>query len=521
MPLREKLLSMTMKAAKVYLVGAGPGDPGLITLRGLECLRQADVIIYDNLCNPLLLRHASRRAKIIFAGKHSGLQTLSQRKIEHHMIRYATSGKVVVRLKGGDPFVFGRGGEEAARLHDAGVLFEIVPGVTSAIAAPAYAGIPVTHRDHASGVAVVTAYEDPDKPESLLDFHALARFPGTLLVLMGVKRLPPFLERLTRCGKPSSTPVALIRWGTRGFQQVLTGTVGNMGEKCEKTNFRPPAVAVIGDVVRCREKLRWFEKKPLFGKRIVVTRTRDQSGTLTSQLIDLGAEVLELPTIEIQKVRSPQVRKMASNAASWDWVIFASPWAVDFFLEEIRLRHGDLSPLKRTRFAVVGPGTQTHLKENGLRADLMPRVHTAKGLAQTIRSNSKKFLNKNVLIPRSEIGRDEVLKAMKQVKANAQAVTIYQNKLPKLGWEILALERFGADTLTFTSSSTVTHFVRLLRKPGIFSNSLRRTLMSCKWISIGPATSETIRKHGFRVHREARKHDLSGLIQAIRKTVSR
>jgi len=503
-----------MKRGTVYLVGAGPGDPGLITVRGVQCLERADVVIYDNLCNPLLLRHAPQRAEILFAGKHSGLHTISQERIEQCMVRHARAGKNVVRLKGGDPFVFGRGGEEAATLQKAKISFEIVPGVTSAIAVPAYAGIPATHRDHASGVAIVTAYEDPEKPESFLDFQALARFPGTLMVLMSVKRLEPFVQRLMHVGKPPQTPVALVRWGTRGIQQALTGTLRDIAAKCEKTGFRAPAVVVIGDVVRCRKQLAWFEKRPLFGKRIVVTRSREQASALTSRLVDLGAEVFELPTIKIEPLRS---RKMKSAAAQiWDWIVFVSPSAVDCFLQQVEERCGNLRGLMRTRFAVVGPGTHEKLRSYGLDAALMPKIHTAEELSRLILKKKSELAGQRILVPRSKIGGENVRRALKKAGAEVCDVVAYRNRIPNLKWEILALDRFGADIVTFTSSSTANHFVQLLKQPRLFSSALKRMLKCCRWISIGPATSAEIRRHGFRVHRQASTHDLDGLVRALK-----
>ncbi len=506
-----------MKRGTVHLVGAGPGATGLITVRGRECLSCADVVIYDNLCNPALLKEAPRDAEIIFAGKHSGTRTLTQSRIEQIMVRRAKAGRTVVRLKGGDPFVFGRGGEEAATLKGHGIKFEVVPGVTSAIAVPAFAGIPVTHRDHASGVAIVTAYEDPDKPESALDYGVLAGFPGTLVVLMSVKRLGTMADKLVAAGKSSRTPMALVRWGTRGMQQTLVGTLGDIAEKAAKADFRPPAVAVVGDVVRCRKQLHWFEQRPLFGRRIVVTRTREQSSDLAARLRDMGAEVIELPTIEIQRVQSTAVRNAARRAGEWEWVVFASPWSVDFFLDAVMREHGDVRALSKAKFAVIGPATATRLNARGLKVDLMPWIYTGAGLAEKIKRQIAKGKGQKVLLPRSEIGGDEIESALRTMGAHPQPVVVYRNVMPKLTWEISALERIGADLVTFTSSSTALHFAALLKNRKLISASTRAMLKRCRFVSIGPSTSASMRRVGLRVHAEAKPHTMDGLIRAVQR----
>ena len=516
-----------MKRGMVYLVGGGPGAPGLITARGLECLRRADTVIYDNLCNPSLLREAPENAEIVFAGKHSGLRTLSQERIQRLMVHRARAGKTIVRLKGGDPFVFGRGAEEAEALRRQRITFEVVPGVTSAVAVPAWAGIPVTHRDHSSAFAVVTAYEDPEKSDTALDYHALARFSGTLVILMGVKRMGDAAKKLMDAGKSPRTPVALVRWGTRGFQQTLTGELGNIAARAARADFRPPAVAVIGDVVRCRGKIQWVERCPLFGRRVVLTRSREQAGEWASHLRNLGAEVLEFPTIEIQRMENARVRRAARLAGKWDWVIFTSRWAVDFFLDAIMAEHGDLRALTGVKLAVVGEATAARLKARGLKPDLKPQIQTAKGLCAKIRNSKFEIRNSKALLPRSEIAWDELEKTLRALGAAVEPLVIYRNRLPRLTWELDALKRMieqwssQHSTLSaqrsvmvmFTSSSTAANFVKLLRG---LPFSTRKLLKKCRFISIGPTTSGALRRFGMKVHAEAKTPSLNGLVQVLK-----
>lgn len=503
-----------MKKGKVFLVGAGPGDPGLLTVKGRRCLQQAEVVIYDNLCNPSLLKEVPQKAKIIFGGKHSGLQSLSQIKIERWMVRYALSGKYVVRLKGGDPFVFGRGAEECATLQKHGIEFEVVPGVTSAIAVPAYAGIPVTHRDCSSGFTVVTAYEDPNKSQTLLDYKILAQFPGTLVFLMGVKRLKYVAENLISHGKSPHTPVALIRWGTRTFQQTLIGKLADISSKIEKVGFRPPSVIVIGEVVRCRKEIQWFERRPLFGRRIVITRAQEQAGELSERLWELGAEVLELPTIQIERVKSAAVCRSIKKVADFDWVILTSPWAAEFFLDSVLEEHGDIRVLSGIKFAVIGPTTASKLRARGLSVALQPVIHTSEGFA----AHCKRLGNwqqKRVLLPRSNIARDVLELTLRRLEARVHPVVIYRNKAPKPSWQVDALYRMGADEILFTSSSTVKNFEQLLRNRNLISHPMRKLLRQCRMISIGPTTSDTLRKLGFRVHAQAKEASVEGLIRCL------
>lgn len=487
--------------AKVYLVGAGPGAPGLITVRGKELLQTADLVIYDNLCNPYLLREAPKSARFIFAGKHSGISTISQAKIEKLMVQHALAGKTVIRLKGGDPFLFGRGGEEAQTLAKYKISYEIVPGVTSAIAVPAFAGIPVTHRDYASSVAIVTAYEDPTKTESI-DYDVLAKFPGTLLFLMGVKRMAGIAERLVQAGKSKDTPAAMIRWGTRSIQKTITGKLGNISKIADRIGFRPPAVIVVGDVVKCRDQIKWFESKPLVGKRVVVTRTREQASELSAELLQRGADVIELPTIEIQRIKNRKVTGSIERISSYHWVFFTSPWGAKFFFDELMDVHGDIRVSRDLKFGAIGRVTAEKIRERGIPVSLVPKRRTSQGLIAELKKRAREFKGVKVLLPRSEIGRDDLELYLKSIGAHVDPISIYKNIAPKLTWELEALERAGADIVTFSSSSSVENYVKLVRSSKI-SKKLRSELKIARHISIGPETSKALKRYGMKVHAEA------------------
>lgn len=497
----------------VFLVGAGPGDPGLLTLRGLEVLRRADVVVYDNLCNPFLLAEAPRGAEVMDAGKHSGTATLRQELVSRLMVRRARAGRTVVRLKGGDPFVFGRGGEEAAALVRAGIPFEVVPGVTSAIGVPAYAGIPVTHRNHASGFAVVTGHEEVSKGEPSMDYGALARFPGTVVFLMGVKRLADVVARLRAAGKPASTPAALIRWGTRAAQRTLCARLGEIATRAEKAAFRAPAVFVVGDVVRCRQRVAWVEKKALFGARVVVTRSRKRAGGLSTRLREFGAEVLEVPLIEIVPLRDRAVKAVARRADRWDWIVFASAEGVESFLDAVLAERGDLRALGGARLAAVGEATAARLAERGLRAELVSREGTASALARALRRRES-WRGKRVLLPGSAIGGREVERALRARGAEVRFLPVYANRRPRLTWEIPALERAGADVVAFTSASTARNFALLLKDRRL-APPLARRLRGCAHVSIGPSTSAALRREGLRVAAQARRSSLDALATAV------
>jgi uroporphyrinogen III methyltransferase/synthase len=502
-----------MKKGKVYLVGAGPGHAGLITVRGIECLRRADVVIYDYLSNPAFLQSAKPSAKILYAGKKAGNHTLSQRTIESVMIRHAKAGRHVVRLKGGDPFLFGRGGEEAAALKKRGIPFEIVPGVTAGTAAPAFAGIPVTHRAHASAVAMITGHEQgiSGKGKGVsVDFENLAHFKGTLVFFMGVERLGHIASELIRHGKKAGTPVALVRWGTTGRQQTLAGKLGDIAAKARKSRFQPPALIVVGDVVKLRQSLGWFERLPLFGKRVVVTRTRQQAGELRKQLEELGADVLELPTIEIRPPANPApLRKAIAGIGRYRWLIFTSPNGIDAFFEEFLKRHGDVRKLGPVRIAAIGPATAAKLAGRGLKADLMPREYVAEKIVDEMKKQNGRG---RVLLARADIARDALPRGLRKLGYAVDETVAYRTVAPARSIETDRLMREGADFITFTSSSTAENFAKLLGK-----TRLRRIPGRPKLISIGPVTSGSMRKLGMKPAAEAKVFTIPGLVDCLLK----
>jgi len=516
-----------VKKGKVYLVGAGPGNPGLITVRALECLARADVVIYDYLSNPVFLKHAKPSAKIVYAGKRAGNHALTQGEIERFMIKEALAGRTVVRLKGGDPFLFGRGGEEASALRERRIGFEIVPGVSSGIAAPAYAGIPVTHREHASAVAMITGHEQEAggrrqeaggrrqeaggrRQEAGVDYKNLAKFKGTLVFFMGVERVEKIAAELIRHGKKPSTRAALVRWGTTGSQQTLTGKLSNIGARARKARFAPPALIVIGSVVGLRGRLNWFEKLPLFGRRIVVTRTRAQAGELRRRLEELGADVLELPTIDILPPRDPRsIQRAVSRIQDFDWLVFTSPNGVDFFFEEFLNQHGDIRRLGRVRLAAIGPATSAKLKERGLKVDLMPREFVAERVAEELKKRPGRG---RVLLARADIARDALPRLLRKAGFSVEEATAYRTAAPARASATARLLSEGADLVTFTSSSTVENFVKLLGKRKIASIPRRP-----RYVSIGPITSQTMRKLGLKVSAQAGSYTIPGLIERILK----
>lgn len=495
---------------KVYLVGAGPWREDLITLRGKECLERADVVVYDYLCNPQMLRWARPDAELIFAGKKSKSHCSSQEEINKLLIRHALDGKTVCRLKGGDPVIFGRGAEEALELRRAGIPFEIVPGISSAIAAPIYAGIPVTHRERCSQLTIFTGHEDPAKPESLLDMRQLAQANGTRVMLMGVKRIRAVAETLRKEGMDGKTPVALIRWASSARQQTLAGTLEDIADQVERTDFTPPAVAVFGDVVNLRAGLNWFEELPLFGKRVVVTRSRKQSGPLTAQLQELGAEVIELPTIRIDPpVDLLGFGHMVQDAHEYDWIIFTSPNGVESFFDLFFKLYDDVRSIGGAALAAVGPGTAAKIREYRLAVDLTAENAVAEGLAQAFEERVGTLENLRMLWVRAEETRDVLSKAL-VTRGVILDETIGYRTVAETDDRFGAAARFaeeGADILTFASSSSVEHFLELdLPLPG-----------HLKIASIGPVTSRTLQKHGLPVDAEADTHDIPGLIAAVRK----
>lgn len=497
------------KKGKCHLVGAGPGDPGLLTLRGRECLERAEVIVYDYLCNPELLKWAPPECEKIFAGKKAGAHTLAQEEINALLVAKAGEGRRVVRLKGGDPFLFGRGGEEALALARAKIEFEIVPGVTSAIAAPAYAGIPVTHRGHNAHVTFFTGHEEPGKSESAIDFAALAKLGGTQVMLMGVERIETITAEMMRNGVAPELPVALIHRGTTGRQKTLVGTLGEIAAKVAGTNFAAPAIAVFGEVVKLREELNWFEGGPLAGKRIVVTRTRSQSGALSKELRALGADVFELPTIRIEPPSDLRAfAELVQDAHSYDWIVFTSPNGVEAFFNLFYKLYDDARELGAARLAAIGPATAQRIRDFHLHVDLQPAEFVAEAVVREFKKEGG-VENLRVLLARAEKARDVLPRELSAMGAIVDEGFAYQT-VPETRDESGARRRLaeeGADLITFTSSSTVENFLALgLPWP-----------QGMQVASIGPITSKTAREHGLTVDVEARRHDIPGLVAAIEK----
>ncbi len=494
----------------VYLIGAGPGDPDLITLKAIKAIKRADVIVYDYLANPRLLTYASPEAEKIYVGKKGGCHTLSQEGINQLLVEKAKEGKVVARLKGGDPFLFGRGGEEAEVLVEAGIPFEVIPGVTSAIAAPAYAGIPVTHREHTSTFSIVTGHEDPTKEKSAINWAALAKI-GTIAFLMGMKNLSRICENLMREGKVPETPVAVIQWGSTPRQQVVTGTLVDISDRVREAGLGPPSIILVGEVVKLREKLNWFEEKPLFGKRIMVTRTREQASKLIEALEELGAECLEVPTIKIVPLKNYEVLDHAlSELESFDWVVFTSVNGVKYFFERLFVAGKDVRALAGAKLAAIGQATAQGLKNYGLRVDLLPKEYRAEGLIAAFKEIG--VSGKKILIPRALEAREILPQKLEEMGAKVVVAPVYQTVLPeKNAKQAKELLRKGVDVVTFTSSSTARNLLAMLGEEA--QELLSRVVLA----SIGPITSKTLQQAGFKPHIEAKEFTILGLVQAIKE----
>ena len=499
--------------AKVYLVGAGPGDPGLITIRGRQCIENADVIIYDYLAAPALLNYAPKHAEVIYVGKKGGDHTLSQDKINALIVEKAKTGSMVCRLKGGDPFIFGRGGEEAEILVANAIPFEVVPGVTSAIAAAAYAGIPLTHRKLTATLAFITGHEDPHKEESSIDWESLARGIGTLVFFMGVKNLPDIARKLIANGKSPKTPVALIRWGTTPGQITVTGTLDDIAERAKKADLKPPVIIVVGEVVQLRNTLKWFENRPLLGKRIVVTRARQQASDLVRRLSDLGAECLEFPTIKVVSADNPvPLDDAVKNISDYDWIIFTSVNGVKFFFDHLFGTDKDVRALNHLHTAAIGPATAEKLFEYGLKSDIIPQNYRAEAVVDAFRKI--KLEGKKILLPRAKEARPVLPVELRKMGAEVDEVTAYLTENVRGNADQL-LERLEAktiDLITFTSSSTVQNFKDLL-PPDKFKQLIKGITIA----SIGPITTETAIESGFEVLITAKSFTIPGLCEAVVK----
>lgn len=504
-------MSDMKKKGMVYLVGAGPGDPGLITVKGLKCIAAADTLIYDYLAAEAFLAHARPEAEMIYVGKKGGDHTLPQEKINRLLVAKAKEGKAVVRLKGGDPFVFGRGGEEIEELLADGVPFEIVPGVTSAVAAPAYAGIPLTHRKFTSTVAFITGHEDPTKASSSVDWAALAGGIGTLVFFMGVKNLPHICKQLIDHGRPDDTPVALVRWGTTPRQQTVTGSLRNIVEKVRAAKLKAPAIIVVGGVVSLREQMQWFEQRPLLGKRIIVTRARQQASALVERLSALGAVCLQYPTIRIQPPASWDALDAAIDTiATYQWIVFTSVNGVSQFFERLFILGKDARALAHLQTAVIGPATAERLKSYGLTSDIVPENYRAEAVVAAFGERDLK--GKRVLLPRAKQARPILPVELRALGAQVDEIPVYETVTDSASAQGIcgALANGEVDLVTFTSSSTVENFQQML--PAGERDAL---MAKVKTAAIGPITAETARRLGFTVDIEASTYTIEGLVEAI------
>ncbi len=497
---------------RVSLVGAGPGDPGLLTVRGRRCLEGCDVVVYDNLSNPALLAYTRPDAEVVFAGKHGSGVRMSQEEISAIVIDRALAGRWVVRLKGGDPFVFGRGGEEALECVRAGVPFEIVPGVTSAIAAPAYAGIPLTHRDHASTVTFVTGHES-EKPDmaSPLPWESLARQGGTLVLFMSVLQLEQNLARLVGGGLAPETPAAIVRWGTTSRQELIVGTVASLPREAAARKLRPPAVVVVGDVVRLAPELQWFSRRPLFGRRIVVTRARAQARTFATLLEDAGAEVIPVPTIATVPPASwDAVDGALDRLGDYAWLVLTSENGVTAFFDRLRARGGDVRALAGVAIAAIGPQTRAAIEERGLRVALTPSEYRAEAVADALVAAG--VAGRRVLLARAASARAILPQRLAAAGAVVDEVAVYETIVPPEAASAAAL--FAGDRrpdlVTFTSSSTVTNFARLFP-----ARDLPRVLEGVAIGCIGPITAATARDLGITVDVQPDEYTIPAFAAAI------
>ena len=499
------------KQGKVYLIGAGPGDPGLLGLKAKECLETADAVVYDRLADPRILAFARKDAEMVYVGKASANHTMRQPDINKLLVKLAQEGKTVARLKGGDPFVFGRGGEEAIELLEAGQPFEFVPGVTSAIAVAEYAGIPVTHRHVATSFAVITGHEDPTKGASTINWKGLATAVDTLVFLMGVENIEKISSQLIANGRSADCPAAVIRWGTHPEQRTLVTTLGKAAADVKANNLKPPAIFLVGEVVKLREQLQWFDNKPLFGQTIIVTRARAQASDLTKKLEALGAKVIEVPAIKIVPAADyGPLDKGIAELSSYKWLVFTSANGVEYFFERLNFAGKDARALAGVQLAAIGSATADALKAHGLTADLIPSAYKAEELAEALAD--KITAGDKILIARAKVAREVLPESLRKIGAEVNVVTAYETVADCENKDELlaALEDGSASVVTFTSSSTVTNLLKVL---GDKAELLSKVALA----AIGPITSETLQKHGFAPTIESEKYTIDGLVKAIRE----
>lgn len=500
------------KKGKVWLVGAGPGDPGLITVKGLRCIADADVIVYDYLANPSLLAHAKPGVEEIYVGKIAGNHAMKQGDIDLLLCNKALEGKNVCRLKGGDPYVFGRGGEEALCCYEHGVPFEVVPGVTSAVAVPAYAGIPVTHRSATSSLRIITGHEDPTKSESNLDWNEIAATKATLVFLMGIRNIGQIAGSLVACGRDPETPVAVITKGTLPTQRSVSGTLADIAERVQESGIKPPGLIVVGEVVAFRDRLNWFEQSPLFGRTIAVTRARAQASGLVAELEALGAEVISAPSIRIESLAASEpMREAIRGLSKVDWIVLTSVNGVDAFLESLALENLDLRTLAKVRIAAIGPATADRLREKGLNPDLLPEKFVAEALLEAL-VQTEPIKGQTFLLPRADMARIDLVDGLRARGGEVIEVDAYrtlsEDGLP--GDLADRIEQDEVDLVTFTSSSTVRNFVDAI--------PLERRVAVIRHIraaSIGPITSKTLDEYGIRIEVLAAESTIPSLTEAV------
>ena len=498
-----------MKTGKVCLVGAGPGDPGLISVKGLECIKKAEVIIYDRLLDEQLLDSASPAAERIYVGKMAGEHTKPQDEINMLLVAKAREGKTVVRLKGGDPFVLGRGGEEAESLAQNKIAFEVVPGITSAVAVPAYAGIPVTHRGMASSFTVITGHEAPGKDNSNLNWGKLASGVDTLVFLMGMKNLPEIVSKLREHGRPIGTPVAVIKQGTKPEQVTVTGTLEDIVAKVQQHRLAPPAIIIVGEVVKLRERLRWFDNRPLFGKRVLVTRARHQASALSRLLTERGAQPVELPAIDIRPVADlKELDRAIFNLKQYHWIVFTSTNGVDAFWQRLHTLKLDSRAFSTLKIGAIGPATAQALETSGIVPDYVPEVYTSEGIIAGLENQN--VAGQRFLLPRADIADKELVEGICRLGAMVDEIIAYRTT-PATEAITQAKQMIVSgkiDVITFTSSSTVSNLMAVFGKEPVTVNGAR---VAC----IGPKTAETASKFGLSVDIMAKEQTIPGLVTAI------
>ena len=496
-----------MSQGRVYLVGAGPGDPSLITVKGIECLKRAEVVVYDHLLDEVLLGNCPPQAERIYAGKRAAHHALRQEEINALLVAKAKSGKTVVRLKGGDPFVLGRGGEEGEALRAEGIKFEVVPGVTSAVAVPSYAGIPVTHRGLASSFAVITGHEDPTKETSSLNWEYLAKGADTLVFLMGTQNLEEIASKLVSNGRDLDTPAAVISNGTRPNQQTVTGTLGSIADEVDKSGLKPPAIIVVGKVVSMREHLNWFEDRPLFGKRVLVTRARHQASAMSELLAERGAIPIELPAIEIGAADTTGVDDAISRLSKFDWLVFTSVNGVSYFFERVQALGKDSRALGGVSVAAIGPATAEAIRRRGIRPDFVPTEFTSEGILADIRARN--VSGKRFLLARADIADQALVDGLRKLGADVEEVVAYQTRDSGQGM-LQAKEAIAAgevDVVTFASSSTVKNLMSALGR--------HADLHGAKVACIGPKTADAAREAGLNLDIVATESTIASMVDAI------